>query len=84
VPGKAMEKLIKAVVKESRESRYNLSSLVGIGMSRSQEESVVWRMALRTSSVEAGEKEQREGGGVEGSMCGECVVKLEESRDILF
>ena len=46
-------------------------------------ESDDWRMALRTSSVEAGEKEVREGGGVEGSMCGE-VVKLEESRVILF
>jgi hypothetical protein len=73
------------VIGESRESRHDLSSLVGI-MSRSQVESDDWRMALRTSSVEAGEKELREGGGVGGPMCGECVVvvKLEESRVILF
>ena len=57
------------VMGESRESRHDLSNLVEIIL-RSQVESDDSRMTLRTSSVEAGEKELREGGGVRGSIVG--------------
>ena len=62
-------RLIMLVIGSSRESRQDLSRKVGI-ISRSQEALEDLRIAILTSSVLAGEKDERRGGARTGSMWG--------------
>ena len=57
-----MERLMRVVIGRRRESRHDLRRRVGI-RSREQVASEEDSMAVRTSSIVAGENVEREGGG---------------------
>ena len=61
----AMERLMRVVTVKRKESRHDLRRHVGI-RSREQVASEEDSMAVRTSSIVAGEKVEREGGGEGG------------------
>ena len=58
------------VIGSRRESRQDLSRKVGM-ISRAQEEFEDLRIAVLTSSMLAGEKDERQGGITGGVVCGE-------------
>ena len=60
-----MERLMRVVIGRRRESRHDLRRHVGI-RSREQVASEEDSMAVRTSSIVAGEKVERKGGGEGG------------------
>src|SRR6187399_3772766 len=63
-------RLIMLVIGSMRESRQDLSRKVGM-ISRAQEEFEDLRIAVLTSSMLAGEKDERQGGTIGGVVCGE-------------
>jgi hypothetical protein len=69
------QRLMSVVMGCMRASIHDLRRKVGI-MSREQEALDDLTIALRTSTVDAGEKERRAGGGVTVGMCGDTFGKL--------
>jgi len=65
-------RLIMLVMGSKRESRHDLIRKVGM-MSRAQEALEDLRIAALTSSLLAGEKDERQGGTRGGSICGETL-----------
>ena len=65
-------RLIMLVMGSKRESRHDLIRKVGI-ISRAQEALEDLRIAALTSSMFAGEKDERRGGTTGRSMCGETL-----------
>ena len=79
-------RLMMLVLGSRRESRHDLSRKVGI-ISRVQEALEDLRMAILTSSVLAGEKDDRQGGTIGGVVWGETLgleVKTEQSLMIFW
>ena len=63
-------RLIMLVIGSRRESRQDFRRNVGI-ISRAQEAFEDFRIAVLTSSMLAGEKDERHGGTIGGVVCGE-------------
>ena len=79
-------RLMMLVIGSRRESRHDLSRKVGI-ISRVQEALEDLRMTILTSSVLAGEKDDRQGGTIGGVVWGETLgleVKTEQSLMIFW